>query len=328
MNVYFLLAAFAFASTQATRGLFELSRGRMDESTQRTRTAPATCESLAETIAFLQSLLETCTGRSCASIQNQLLNAQAEYNSACQDTIVCPIFKWIDYDFDVYVNGDFSAPSSDVEGMLMVGGDLTLKGYSIGEKIDGGVSVLVGGDVSWHTGRLMFGNMIYGGEAILGTSVLNGLASDQVVQQADGVVNFEEATSWFLYVSQYLTEFSGRYTKGSILRGSAHSITCETLGQLHNLEIVSDTWAVINVRGADCALSNLGVTTTAGCENTFFNFPDALSISISEVHIPGCVSAPNADIIGSSGVILGQVVAKSFTGSTQFNKCRCTACPQ
>jgi len=234
----------------------------------------------------------------------------------------------MDYDFDVYVAGNFTAPSSDVEGMLMVGGNANLVGYSVGEKYDGaGASVLVGGDINWHTGRLMNGNLVYGGEAVIGTSVLNGLTQGQVVLQSNLAVNFEDATSWFLYVAQYLSQFRGFYSMGSTLRGSSHSLTCETLGKLHILEIESDTWAVINVFGEECALSNLGIKSSVGCSNTFFNFPEATSITISEVHIPGCVSAPFADIVGSSGVILGQVVAKSFTGSTQFNKCRCTACP-
>lgn len=288
---------------------------------------PATCEGLEETIAHLRELLIGDPNN--RSINRQLQYNQEEYAEVCDAKVTCPVFRWQGHPFDAMIFNNFHAPSSDIEGALLVGGNFTAVGYSVGEKFaeNDEYALIVGGDIDWHTGRLMKGNLVYGGQAEIGSSVLNGLVEDQkIIQQAD-VVTFADAEEYFLYVANWLHTFKGLTSQGSYLRGQQHTVTCETLSRLHILTIEATYWVVVNIIGEECHVSNLGIVTNVGCENTFFNFPDAETITLSEVHIPGCVSAPRANIIGASGSIDGQVVAKSWDGSTQINSCRCTGCP-
>ena len=72
-------------------------------------------------------------------------------------------------DFNVLTFGDFTAPSSDVEGRLYAGGNVSLNSYSVGDKLQGGLvggdTLVVGGDLSFSNGRVYSGNISVGGSA-------------------------------------------------------------------------------------------------------------------------------------------------------------------
>lgn len=293
-------------------------------------TAPVTCEELAATIQYLTSVLGLDpTGR---VAKRNLDIAHEEYIEVCSDELACPLFHWDTFLMDVLTFEDFRAPHSDIEGLLMVGGNAFLDGYSIGDKLgeDDVYSLIVQGDLNWHNGRLMKGSIAFGGEADLGSTVLNGLYPDQHLQQSNTTVDWVAMEKFFLYVREYLKGFGGPASKGSYMLGKSYELSCDTLDQLHTLDINSGDgeFVVVNVEGEHCNLSNIGMRSVTGCENTVFNFWNAKTIHISEAVIPGSILAPDADITGTSGMVNGQVVCKSFEGSTQFNHCPYTGCPE
>jgi choice-of-anchor A domain-containing protein len=284
-------------------------------------TRPLTCEEIEQQIAFQTTRLPS------RQAARALVALQASQAAVCASTTPCPLLVWSDIYPGAFVEGNFNAPSSDVEFSLYVGGNASLVGYSVGEKFDiAGASVVVGGDLKWHTGRVIRGNVVYGGEAAIGSPVLNGLVEGQKVLQDTDVWDWNIVSGYFAYVSSYLKNLGGAYSTGSFLRGPKHSLTCETLNKLHIIEIESDDVVVVNVVGPSCRLSNIEIRTKSGCENCLLNF-DATELFISEAQIPCSVVAPQAAVVGSSGVINGQLIAASFSGSTQINHCQFVGCP-
>ena len=58
--------------------------------------------------------------------------------------------------YNALLFGNFSAQSSDVEGRIAVGGDLSINHYNLADKLtasNAGTSVLVGGNFSFPSGR-------------------------------------------------------------------------------------------------------------------------------------------------------------------------------
>jgi len=333
MKIYALLACVVIFLVQVdafdmiSRDSLLSSRVNLRREQVQVGTRPANCSQITETVAYLEELLLENPGD--RYLNRQLTMDQQIKAEICGSTVSCPLFAWEGALFDVLVFHEFTAPSSDIEGMLMVGGNASLTGYSVGEKFtEEGPSILVGGDLAWHTGRLYHGDLVYGGAAAIGSPILNGLVTGQSVKQIEFIVDWAESERYFLYTSNWLRQFSGLMSSGSYLKGSQHTMTCETLASLHELNIDSEGSVVVNVVGEECILSNIGIHSKAGCSNTIFNFPTAETLHISETIVPGCISAPNAAVTGSSGIVEGQVVFKSFIGSTQFNKCHCLSCPQ
>ncbi|BCO27760.1 hypothetical protein MIZ03_2649 [Rhodoferax lithotrophicus] len=68
--------------------------------------------------------------------------------------------------------GSFTAPSSDVEGRVAIGGDASFSGYSINTKGFGalysGTGLVVGGNLSFSSGAI-YGNTIVGGNLSIGS---------------------------------------------------------------------------------------------------------------------------------------------------------------
>ena len=71
--------------------------------------------------------------------------------------------------YNLFVLGDMTGYYSDVEGRLAVGGDLSLDHYAVGQQLDGTAdftdTLVVGGNLRFHDGRVYHGNIRYGGHA-------------------------------------------------------------------------------------------------------------------------------------------------------------------
>ncbi len=71
--------------------------------------------------------------------------------------------------YNLLVFGDMEGYYSDVEGRMAVGGDLVLRHYAVGRLLGGDAdftdTLVVGGDLSFHDGRVYHGNARYGGTA-------------------------------------------------------------------------------------------------------------------------------------------------------------------
>lgn len=254
-------------------------------------------------------------------------SASAEFHS-----VNCPLLSYNGETPNTLVFSDFSAPSSDVEGQLFVGGDATLKGYSIGEKVrdDGVDALVVGGDLEFDTGT------VFGSVKCAGACNLRNTAHSHGKSNDPNRFNFTGAQAYFELLSRDLaqqkgTDSFGGTQNGKMQRYSYFSMDCDNLANIKSMAMINipeDGLAVMNLRGTECSWETFGVTVNYEqfSHNVLFNFPQATSIRISEAVVPGSILAPYADVQGHSGVINGALIAKSFTGTTQQNLHKVTPC--
>lgn len=247
-------------------------------------------------------------------------------------------------DFNVLVFGDFSAPSSDVEGRLYAGGDVSLNSYSVGDKLTGplvgGDSLVVGGDLTFSSGAVYNGNVAVGGSAAgVDSSVRWGLINGgQTLTDNLGSnlpVDFSVEENQLSQISEVLAAQSDTGTseyKWSQLflsgNGSAgrqvFSVDAADLGAASNIvvdNIADGVEVVVNVSGETASMSGgMDQFFSNNRENILFNFFEAETLSLSNIGVQGSILAVDADITTGWGVVWGQVVAESWTGPMQVNE--------
>jgi len=238
------------------------------------------------------------------------------------------------------VFGDFQG-SSDTEGQLYVGGNAVLNGYSVGEILPVDCTredLVVAGSLNMDGGRVYSGNIVVGNNAFaVPNSVRDGLPDGCQVYSRTPRFEFTRAQTHYQQMS---TELCGRQATGQIEKDEetlsvTHSNTgteifelqCSELSEAFSFSLqgMSESASVIvNVRGDGCVLDTAITSTNAS--NVLFNLCDARRVTIGEVALEGSLLAPFADMVGSTGVIKGQIVTNSFHGETQQNHIKCGVC--
>jgi choice-of-anchor A domain-containing protein len=238
----------------------------------------------------------------------------------------CPLLSFMEETPNVVIFGDFSSPSADTEGALYVGGDVTLKGYSVGAALrdeQNADALIVGGDLNFATGTV-FGHVKCGTSCGVAKTV-----HTYGYSTLPNRFNFTAAAIYYQGLSKDLAVQEGVDSFGGTLnaknqRYSYFFMDCENLNRIKSLSIINvpeDGLAVLNFRGTECVWDTLGVTVgfEQNSNNIVFNFPQAEKLRVGKAVIPGSVLAPYANIEGNAGVINGIVVGASFTGITQLN---------
>lgn len=247
-------------------------------------------------------------------------------------------------DFNVMTFGNFSAPSSDVEGRLYAGGNVSLSSYSVGDKLTGplvgGDSLVVGGDLTFTSGAVYNGNVAVGGSAAgVDSSVRWGLINGgQTLTENLGAnlpVDFTAEEARLTQISQTLAAQSDTGTseyKWSQLflsgDGSAgkqvFTVDAADLGAASNIvvqNIADGVEVVVNVTGTTASMSGgMDQFFTDNRQNVLFNFFEAESLALSNIGVQGSILAVDADITTGWGVVWGQVVAENWTGPMQVNE--------
>ena len=248
-------------------------------------------------------------------------------------------------DFNVLTFGDFTAPSSDVEGRLYAGGNVALNSYSVGDKLQGamvgGDTLVAGGDLTFTTGAVYHGNIKVGGSAagvaanvVSGTTNAgytltdnlgaSGLPVDFAAEQARltgisaslGALG-NTGTSEFKWSQLFLT--GGASAGRQVFNVSAQDLAAATNVVVDG--IANGVDVVINVIGANAAMSGgLDEFFTNNRENVLFNFVDAETLNLANIGVQGSILATGADITTGWGVVWGQVVAESWNGPMQVNQ--------
>jgi choice-of-anchor A domain-containing protein len=245
--------------------------------------------------------------------------------------------------FNVVVFNDFSAPSSKVEGRLAVGGDLSIRGYSIADELDDDespaypFSVVVGGDASFPTGRVYEGHVAVGGSADgIGRSVRYGLSREQMLwENIEMPIDFAALKA---ELEQLSTNLSNVQANGSVeqkwggvyLRGDCKSdiqifhISAEAILDAHTFDVrcvPEDSHVLINVSGDIGGFDNLSLDALDDQEEkVLFNFYQATSLVLRGVEVEGSILAPFADIgvPEPTGHIDGTLIANSWYGRMSF----------
>ena len=232
-------------------------------------------------------------------------------------------------DANAYVFSDYSGFNSDSQGKLFVGGNATFNGYTVAGLNDwNSLALTVGGDL------IQIGGDIVGLASIGGNSMISSAAP---IRNTSDQRNFNQG-----YFKQLSTELSLMQSGNVELKWGALNLSGNlvnnTLFVDVNQQILDSAWGfltkglaqgsrvVLNVSGESVSMNSskdwlfkdAAYAFNHSSSNVLFNFYEATSIDIGG-GIYGSILAPNADINGNSGVLTGQVIANSFSGSTQLN---------
>lgn len=247
-------------------------------------------------------------------------------------------------DFNVLVFEDFHATSSDVQGRLAAGGNVSLSNYSVADQLGknppgAAGSLVVGGDLTFTSGRVEYGDILVGGSAAgVDSSVKWGLVHDGLSLKSElgknlGV-DFAAEVKRLTMLSENLTDvaetgkdevkWGGLFFSGDgnselqVFNITAADLAKTTWGEIAG--IPADATIVINVSGTTASMSGgLSNVFEKYRKNVLFNFFEAETLALSNIGFQGSILAPFADITATSGVIWGQVVAEGWKGGMQVN---------
>lgn len=232
--------------------------------------------------------------------------------------------------------GNFTAPSSTVEGRLAVGGNLDVDGYSVGDKLtyQGQLTntLVVGGDISFPTGRVYFGNIVAGGLIDnIGSAVTDGIEPGAVIlgKIENLPLSFNAAEQYTGDLSSSLAslpnsgevavKWGGYYLSGDgVSNVQVFNVDTVTLANVHTFavsDVPQGATLIFNIHGDFADVSNISFEDMKGhAYTTVYNFPDATSIHFNGVKMQGSVLAPKANIEKPNGDIFGQLISKSWNG--------------
>jgi choice-of-anchor A domain-containing protein len=235
-----------------------------------------------------------------------------------------------------FVWDNFTSLSSTVEGRLAVGGNLSLQNFSVGDKLDPNKLhdvVTVGGNVTFPSGRIYYGNLIAGGSVSgVGDAVRFGMATGAVIKgNAPMPVNFNGEREYLQELSTNLAtlpangtvkmQWGGLELKGDCTSSSqVFNVNGADLGVAHTFAvscIPANATVLFNVSGQSVAIKSMGMQSlTAIRDKVLFNFPQATSLSMTSVGIEGSILAPFAQVNQPAGRVDGQVIVKTWYSTT------------
>ncbi|PKL87064.1 MAG: hypothetical protein CVV23_17305 [Ignavibacteriae bacterium HGW-Ignavibacteriae-2] len=232
--------------------------------------------------------------------------------------------------YNLFVFEDLNQPSADTEGKAAIGGNAYFANYSIGDKLaaNSGDVLIVGGHLEYVSGGVFNGNVVYGTSSNLprySVSIING-----TVRQ-DNIIDFDAAE---VYLKSLSASLSAYPANGTVVNDWNNLILTGTDPFLNVFNVsgseLSNAWGTtINVPNGAVVLLNIDgqsidwngglfVNGTA-ISNVLYNFYEAKNMLVQGIDVRGTLLAPHADLNFPAGVINGQVIVKSMTGSGQFN---------
>jgi choice-of-anchor A domain-containing protein len=226
--------------------------------------------------------------------------------------------------YNLLVFGDVNGFNSDVEGAVAVGGDATLVNYSVGLMASSSdTNLVVGGNLTATNGTT------YGDAEVGGTASYTGWTTTGVAQSSDTSlpIDFAAEEARLTTLSTYLSTLTqsgtvtdewGMLTLDATAGFNVFNIDTATYAGTNTLRInaSADSTVVVNIAGSTQTLQYMGMSLSGGISesNIIYNFYEADQLTIAGIGVLGSVLAPTANVLGSSGVILGQLVAANFSG--------------
>lgn len=234
-------------------------------------------------------------------------------------------------DFNVFVTGNFQSQYSDTEGRLAAGGDVSLTGYGLGDKLTNSNGsrddLIVGGNLDFSNGQVFYGNVAVAGTANLASFGLpNG-----TVKTTTGLDFTAAGTDLAARSAAYgaqlangtvTSNFDSLKLVGTDTNQNVFTLWAGQLAKATGLEIdvPQGSQVLINVRGNVITMQNFAIWLNGATpDNVLFNFYQARELHFSAIGIPASVLAPDADVFFDNGQMSGTLVARSFTGTGQFN---------
>jgi len=235
-------------------------------------------------------------------------------------------------EFNVFVFQDYSAPSSDAQGRIAAGRDVSIGNYSVGDSLSPDTSrydIIAGRNINFISGDVPNGGIAYGNNfSGSGTSLSSPIQASPIA--------FNAARVQLEGISDSLASLPTNQTPTITYTGSRsfvnldanqvqniYSMTSSDLANIHTFTIIGSSSAsvIINVTGASASITDFSMNYSGGItrDHILFNFNQATTLSLGEISIEGTLLAPHADVTFPTGMLNGQLVANSFTGAGQFN---------
>jgi len=256
------------------------------------------------------------------------------FGAACVVAAVSPASAEtvVDYtaaNYNVFVLGDYTAGSTDVQGRLAVGGNATFNGFGAGTtsqtSFTGQDSVVVGGKLTAANGQVHSGNVVAGSLALSsnfsvpapGTvrtgSVAGGIATEGLrLKNISSTLAATTATGTTTVQSWGGLSFSG--TNSDV---NYFSLAGSDLARANSfvVDVPTGSIAIFNISGIADQMKNFGFSLTGATASTvLLNFYEATSLAISGIGVKGTVLAPNAAVDFANGNIDGTLIAGSLSG--------------
>lgn len=226
---------------------------------------------------------------------------------------------------NVYTARDFKASSSDVEGAIVSGGNVTIQNYAVNLKNKAayaGYSIVAGGDLSLTSGSIHNGQVHAGG----------ALSFKNAATPPSSTVNpvdFAAATAQFKDIAAGLSllDATGRIER----EYSANKVIGNGNGVLDIFNVTADflsggnNWVLNGLSKNQTLIFNIsgkhgsfnGGMHPLKDYNVLFNFFEAETVDVKG--IIGSVLAPHATVVANYGVVKGQVIADSWNSSVQVD---------
>ena len=234
---------------------------------------------------------------------------------------------------NLYSLSNFSASGSDVEGAVLVAGNLTGSSYSINDKNkdayvthgNTGYALVVGGNLNYSSGSIKNGNYYVGG-----TTTTSSVGLNTATKTTASPVSFATTSAQLKNTSTSLAKvaatgsssvaYGGMTLKGGTGGVQVFDLTSAALGSVNNFKFsnlhTNDT-LILNISGTDVTLS--GGYDGFKNYNVLYNFYEAKNLTLSNVGLYGSVLAPLASLAGGGGQINGSVVVGNWASNIQVN---------
>jgi choice-of-anchor A domain-containing protein len=231
---------------------------------------------------------------------------------------------------NLYAIHDFTSTSSDVEGAVVAGGNVTISSYAINHNDKDafgkdGYALVAGGNLSLTSGSIENGKAYVGG-----STTLTWAGTPQMA--ATNPVDFNAAAGYYKNLAKAL---SGLDATGAVSPlWSGVQVTGSGNGGVDIFNVSSDLFAnssswtleklvpgetlVFNVSGSAGTFNNNGISfqPLAGY-NVLFNFYEAKNVDVRGVI--GSVLAPYATQTANWGVVNGNVIVDTWSSTVQVN---------
>lgn len=223
--------------------------------------------------------------------------------------------------YNVFALGDVDL-DSDTEGKMAIGGNATLRNYSVGINDRGGDALVVGKDLKFTNGTV-YGNAVVGGTAELTNVNFQGgsLKSGNPIDFGKAKQSLLNLSTSYLSGSATDAKFDfGAITLAGTKSTNIFNLAGETLGKATSLSLEGSGSFIVNVSGSNIDIKNFGFF-LKGVEkqNILFNFFEATNLTASGLGIQGSFLAPKANVTFDNGQMNGTLVAASVSGNGQFN---------
>lgn len=226
---------------------------------------------------------------------------------------------------NVYTARDFNAYSSDVEGAIVSGGNVTIQNYAVNLKnraAYAGYSIVAGGNVSLTSGTIHNGPVYAGGTVTMQSAATPPRSTVNPVDFASATEQFKDIAAGLSLVDatgKVEREYSANKLIGSGMGGvDIFNVSADFLSGGNNWVLDGLTKGqtlIFNISGAH-GVFNGGMETLWGY-NVLFNFFEAETVDVKGVL--GSVLAPHATVVHNWGVIKGQVIADTWNSSVQVD---------